>query len=141
VRLAEDLDLWIRIALDYPIAFSTQAQAIYHQDAESWGGLTNLYQEGVPFAETVQSALAQGKVPADQQDELRELLARHQLFAVHHSMLAGDRQAASRLLDSMERTRRFRFQRSWWRVWASLPISCFKTARQAHQAVRKVFDS
>lgn len=34
-KFGEDLDEWIRIAIDYPIAFSTEINSIYHQDANN----------------------------------------------------------------------------------------------------------
>jgi len=34
-RMGEDLDLWARIALCYPIAFTTMTGAVYHEEAEN----------------------------------------------------------------------------------------------------------
>jgi glycosyltransferase involved in cell wall biosynthesis len=38
-QFGEDLELWLKIALEHPIAYCTKFGAIYHRDAES--GLTN----------------------------------------------------------------------------------------------------
>lgn len=35
VRMGEDLDMWIRIALNFPVCFSSKVSAIYNMDAEN----------------------------------------------------------------------------------------------------------
>lgn len=52
-RMGEDLDLWGRIALKYPVAISTQVEATYHHDAENRACINFIHGDEHPFVETV----------------------------------------------------------------------------------------
>jgi len=63
-RRREDLDMWCRIALKYPVAFSTRIGAVYHQEAD------NRLTRGGPIlgepkvVQTLDEALAGEELPA-----------------------------------------------------------------------------
>ncbi len=77
--MGEDVDLWGRIALKYPIAFSWDGKGIYHTEASN-----RACNKVEPLAEavfvcTAKEALAAGKVPLAMQKDLQEYIARRQI--------------------------------------------------------------
>lgn len=64
-RMGEDLDLWGRIALKYPIAFSTKIGAVYHKDAEKRACFTFSDGDEHPFNATFEEFCRLGKIPTN----------------------------------------------------------------------------
>ncbi len=56
-KLGEDLDMWLRIALKYQIAFSNIEQAVYHQDAENRTDGLPVIVEQLPYLKSAEKAL------------------------------------------------------------------------------------
>jgi len=69
-RMGEDLDLWGRIALKYSIAFSSQVQAIYHQDAENRACNYFINGDEHPFVDTITLMREQGDNMSTNADDL-----------------------------------------------------------------------
>jgi glycosyltransferase involved in cell wall biosynthesis len=101
-----DLDMWCRIALQYPIAFSTYVGAVYHQEAE------NRMTHGGPvlaepkIVQTLEDTLARGRFPdgVTRADLLEykniQLITRAQSMIRH-----GYRRETRRLLQKASTTR------------------------------------
>ena len=53
--MGEDLDLWGRIALQYPVVFSWRTGGVYHQDAENRACDRFTEEDEHPFVETCRS--------------------------------------------------------------------------------------
>lgn len=130
VKQGEDLDMWLRIALSYPIAFSNTPHAVIHYDASNRASLEQHYLQEAPLANSAHLAIEEGKVPPESQEDLLEMVARHQLFVVQHRLLEDDKQSASTILDSIRYTKRFRRHWIWWRFWSLMPFSIFLASRK-----------
>jgi glycosyltransferase involved in cell wall biosynthesis len=77
--MGEDVDLWGRIALKYPIAFSWDGKGIYHTEASN-----RACNKVEPLAEAIfvriaREALDAGEVPLAIQEDLREYITRRQM--------------------------------------------------------------
>jgi len=59
----EDLDLWAKIALKHPIAFSSEIGAIIHEEATNRGCDSQQSMEEPLWVKNAKNALADGKVP------------------------------------------------------------------------------
>ena len=56
-QLGEDQDMWCRIALEYPVAYSTEARAVYHLDTQNSVCQDISIIDTYPVMETVKKAL------------------------------------------------------------------------------------
>lgn len=114
VAIGEDVDLWCRIALRYPICFSTQVGAVYHKEADSRALVTNQVLRQYSFVKVVQDALSAGAVPPGQRWDAFEFMAAHQIDVAFNSIMAGDPRYARLLLRSCRSTRKH--ARPWRRA-------------------------
>jgi glycosyltransferase involved in cell wall biosynthesis len=85
---AEDADLFGKIALKYPVAFSWVFGAIYHWDAENrachkMDSTIALNFEDEPFIHTAHAALEKQEVPLELIGSLNEYIARREIVWVH----------------------------------------------------------
>ena len=137
VNLGEDLDMWLRIALKYPIAYSNSILAIYHYDSEnrlSTSGFTT----NVPFYLNALNALSSQTNPQIIKGNLYEFLARHQILAASHCLKAGNRQNALAILETIQDTKRFRWQWLWLRFWLAMPDKLYKFFLKSFHLLKKI---
>lgn len=96
-RMGEDLDLWGRVALRHPVAFSWRIGAVYHQDASNRACTRFSLQDEHPFIETA-ALLTDCEVCADSLVNLQLYVARLRLENARQHVLAGNFQRARQLL-------------------------------------------
>lgn len=94
----EDVDMWGRIALKYPIAYSNQVCAIYYQNVVNSAGSRKKSVEIHPFVKAGREALKAGKVPRDVIHDLNEYLDFLEMFTAKHNIKAGDKDLAFKVL-------------------------------------------
>jgi glycosyltransferase involved in cell wall biosynthesis len=135
VGLGEDLDMWVRIAIRYPIAYDNSRLSIYHYDTPNRASQQG-FSSNVPFTQTIRSAIESGSIPKEIQIDALEFLARHQIQAASHCLKAGDRFTALSILQSIRYTRLFRSAWLWWRFWAGLPDTAFRLALNVYHAIK-----
>jgi len=97
----EDLDMWGRIALKYPIAFSWSGRAIYYEDSVNKLSLKKAIIKE-PFIERAQKAIKEGKVPKNEIYFLKEYIARFQLIAAYNHIVAGKNNEALKIIYNCE---------------------------------------
>lgn len=125
--LGQDQDLWTRIALKYPVAFSWCRGAIYHKESDSRRSVTIFTH--VPIAESAEEMLEKNNVSGDINPYLQEFLARKKITAASRYVLDGQPKLARSILKSCK-TRYFFKRRLWWYFWAIMPVCLTKYARQ-----------
>jgi glycosyltransferase involved in cell wall biosynthesis len=99
VRLGEDLDLWMRIALNYPVAYIADPLVLYHKgasnramDRERYAGRdTCVYR-------TLTRALAERNFTHTRRRSVKLMLGTHLLEIARSAMAVGDRQLARALI-------------------------------------------
>lgn len=90
----EDTDLWGRIALRYPIAFSWNGMGIYHTDASNRAcNRAEPIQENI-FICTAQDAIESGKVSPSTRFDLLEYISSKQIETAFHNISIGERKLA-----------------------------------------------
>ncbi|MCM1567454.1 MAG: glycosyltransferase family 2 protein [Dehalobacter sp.] len=118
---AEDLDLFGRIALKHPVAFSWQLGAIYHLDAInniSYRGCPIDYEE--PFVKTARSALNRGEVSPEFIEPLNEYIYGREIRRAIRNVLSGNGKTAEAILRQCK-TKRFYRLKMQWLILAKLP--------------------
>lgn len=95
VRLTEDSDLWVRLALSTPMAMIRTALARYHVDAP--GNTRTIAQlEQFEVIRTLERVLKLGEVPAEQLPGAESLLRLQKLMQIRRHVLLGQRAPALR---------------------------------------------
>ena len=106
--LGEDLDMWGRIAINYPIAFSWKIGAIYYQNARnrSIDGDHFQNERETPFVASARKAIGNGEVRPSVLTDLREYVARRQIDLAGSYLRRGNNVKVSRriLLDANPQT-------------------------------------
>ena len=119
--LFEDVDVFLKISLIYPVAWSYQHLAIYYQNATNrMLGFVRCADEP-PISRTARDAILSGKLSPEQVRDISEYAAIWQLMAARDCLLEGRRETALRLLNYSKGTKLF--SRRWWkmRLGAALP--------------------
>jgi hypothetical protein len=93
----EDADLWGKIALQYPIAFSGETGAIYHWDAADRACCKpSLEQE--PFVKTAQNLLKAGAIPENYLPYVKEYMNKKEIFRAACLIFCGSSEEARYVL-------------------------------------------
>ena len=95
---AEDADLFGKIALKYPIAFSWYMGAIYHKEA-----INRLSNQPLPlvheaFVKTALQSIENGTIPKDMLNDLNEYIALREIARAERNLFAGKREEAAKIL-------------------------------------------
>jgi len=132
-RIGEDQDLWIRVALDGPIAWDDQCSVYYRQDAAAMATRAPPETKPWPFAMRLLERLRHNRIPAAVASDARRYAARQLLGQASQLVLEGQTKSARCLLAEPEvhsAGRRYYY----WRVLSALPHGC---ARWVHGVTSK----
>jgi hypothetical protein len=94
----EDVDMWGRIALKYPVAYSSQVCAIYYQNVVNSSVRRKKPVEIHPFVKTGKEALNLGEVPHEFIEDLEKYIKHIEMYTAKHNVEAGDKNLALNLL-------------------------------------------
>ncbi len=121
----EDADLWGRIALKYPIAFSWDGMGIYHLDAINRTCNAQKPLNERPFISSARKALQAGDVPLEQKDDLLEYISQLQLRTAYRNLAAGRPDLAIANLKQCH-SRKLKIKKSLLFLCAHLPSELIK---------------
>jgi glycosyltransferase involved in cell wall biosynthesis len=134
----EDADLFGKIALKYPVAFSWVMGAIYYTDALN--RLTNNkhpLDNEEPFVKTARAALERGDVLPEHIGPLNEYIAKKEIPRAIGKVLTGDSKTARSILRQC-RTRYLCFKKMKWLILATLPYPILLfLQKQKHKILRQ----
>lgn len=117
----EDLDLFTRIALKYPVAFSWEQGGIYHCDASNRASSKiTPYDREEPFVITVRDAMNRGEVSSDFILPLNECIYQRELWRAAQNLLNGNKEIALSILKQCK-TKWFLKIKVKWYILAKLP--------------------
>ncbi|WP_292521841.1 glycosyltransferase [Methanoculleus sp.] len=124
----EDVDLWGRIALKYPVAFTRDGPGIYHKAASNRACTRREPIPEHPFIAPAERALRAGEVAPALREDLLEYMASRQIIVALHNLEAGRPDLARAGLKGC-RTRRLRKLKYWALLWAHLPGGVYPALR------------
>jgi len=137
VNLGQDMDMWLRIALRYPIAYTTFVGATYFMNA------VNRTATGSPeqpldlpyFVRTALLALAEGSVPPALRADVCDYNGQFQIPAAIANLMAGRPRVAREILSSCHTTL-FARQKAWWLFWTRVPPGLVLILRRTKRFLR-----
>ena len=94
----EDIDMWGRIALKYPFAYSSQVCAVYYQNVVNSAAYRRKPVKGHPLLNTGKEALKRGNVSPQIVKDFEEYLKFVEMCTAKHNVEAGDKNLAFNLL-------------------------------------------
>jgi hypothetical protein len=123
----EDQDFWARLAINYPIAFSTLKCVVIH---DTNNPLTQIEQRHAvtyehPFLESSQLLITDGKISENIINDFYEYRAKLQIMSASLNLICGDQGKAQTLLNKCK-TRWFLLNKIWCVLWAKLPEKILK---------------
>lgn len=130
----EDSDLWGRIALKYPVAFSWDGNGIYHLDATN-----RICNQKEPVEDDIfnifaRNALKKGDINADLVDDIEEYIALKQIVLAWRNIEAGRRDLAKYNLDDCN-TQYHKQLKIWTLLWSNVPTTVYRTIQSVKKAV------
>jgi glycosyltransferase involved in cell wall biosynthesis len=119
--LGPDQDTWLRIALRYPIAWSSEYLVCVYENAVNRAAGFKLWDKEPIISITARKAIETGQLSYDDVYFLRDFAARFQILAAFHCLIQGKKEVALKLLDYSRGTHLF--ARNWWicRILAPFP--------------------
>jgi glycosyltransferase involved in cell wall biosynthesis len=126
----EDIDVWLRIALRYQIAWSGKSLACYHKDAENRADRVNPKAVESAILKTLQSTIEANLGSPEEINSLKELTAYFQLDSVSRYLLLGNKAKAAELLKCASGTKLYK--KNWWklRILYFLPKNWYKNLKK-----------
>ncbi len=124
--IQEDADLFGRIALKYPIAFSWEPGFIYHQNATNrvCNKLLPINNE-IPFVKIAETAIQKGGVLPEMIEPLHEYICKVEIGRAIHNVYAGNTKIARQILRRLD-TKWDRRMKAEWSILAMLPHPLFR---------------
>lgn len=131
--IGQDVELWARIALRYPIAFTWRVGAVYHRGAENRRCETVFTH--VFASDSFERAMRNLGVAPRVLPDVKEFLAKEKLEAASRYILDGQSRLGRKMLKSCK-TRRFLKRKLWWWFWSLLPSSLVSLAWHGKRCFR-----
>ena len=125
--LAEDVDMWCRIALKYPIAFNTKACAVYHLDADNrcyTRGKINKKATG--YIETLTAAKQDQSLPEAVRHNISVLRETVELGYAASLIFGHEAKAARKVLKEFECVH-MKKKKLMWQVFSYFPVKVLET--------------
>ena len=137
IRQSEDADLWVRIAVKYPIAFSPKRLAVYHQDAKNRVAPTNSDLIEDPVIKRIQSLIEDRSIPSGElKNEAMEYVAKKQITVAINNIMVGNRKNAIAFLEKSKYTKKYKKDWLKWRMFSFFPAGIPKRLLSFKESIR-----
>lgn len=134
----EDDDMWGRISIKHPIAFSWEIGSIIHKEAVNRACSKTQIVEEHPFIKTAQKLISEGKVPANTLNDLKECIAKYQIESATHNLFIGNPKLARKILLNCETKLLYR-QKIYLEFLTMLPSPVFLRISKMKRNLLKYF--
>jgi len=118
-RWGEDIEMWGRIALEYPIAFYNKSMV--YRYAPNLFKYIHCYH---PFITTFEDKITNNEVPSDVYEDVLESIANKKILSAIKMMECGDKDRAREILLDCH-TKRFKKKKTLFYVLSYLPLKIY----------------
>jgi glycosyltransferase involved in cell wall biosynthesis len=134
----EDVDLFGKIALKYPVAFSWEVGALYHWDASNRARNRKIPLDYVePFIKTARDALIKSEVPQEFTEYLNDYISRIEIVRARRNVQAGYPEIAQDILKQCN-TKWHNDEKLKWLLLAKLPYPLYLFIRDVRRKLIKI---
>jgi glycosyltransferase involved in cell wall biosynthesis len=117
----EDVDLFGKIGLKYPVAFSWEQGAIYHWDATNRACNKKLpFELEEPFVKTARNAIDLGEALPEYLEPLNECISKREIFRAAEYVLVGNAITARAILKKCK-TKLYYKKKVGWIILSNIP--------------------
>lgn len=136
INMGEDLDMWIRLAVYYPIAYSNRPMAIRHFDDPNGACRNVLPEVNSPHMKTLEMIESDESVDICVKKQVRAYIARQQLTEVKDSFCKGRQDIALILLYKWEK--KYGISLKWiiYNIILRLPRPIYKILRSMRAKIK-----
>jgi len=121
ISMGEDLDLFARIALNYPVAFCSEIGAVIHEDASNRTCDTYYpWLEEEILVKNGKKAISDGKISREMLPHFQKYIERKELDTVKYHIIFGNYPLAKKLL-AQTKTHYFWLEKIKWNVITRIP--------------------
>jgi len=134
----EDADLFGKIALKYPVAFSWELGALYHWDALNRACDRQYpWEHEMPFVKTARRALNDKEVPIEYIQSLNEYISKVEIDRAQYNVHAGNSRIAKKILKQCNTRWHYNRKMKWWFL-ATIPSPLFLFLRDIRRKFIKI---
>ena len=134
----EDSDLFGKIALKYPVAFSWEFGAIYHKDAINRACDRKLpLEKEEPFVISGRAALMKGEVPQKFTESLNEYIYRKEIIRAYRNVRTGHSEVAQIILKQCNTKWQY-IEKMKWVLLAKIPYRLYLFIRNIRRNLIKI---
>lgn len=108
----QDIDMWTRIGIHYPVAFNSTILAKYRLDATNRACLLTPILHDPAFSITLSEAINAGIVPPDKIEGLKEFGAHYRYFLAKQLIANNEKELAIKIINKTRDTKRF-YRKGW----------------------------
>lgn len=119
VKMGEDIDMWMRIALLFPVAYCKRPLSYYSQESET-SATKIVKRELYDFSQTRKLLETSGEELHRKFPSLKEYLNMINLETAAGLIMNGKRDDAKKILSKIE-TKRFVKEKKWWSLMSMFP--------------------
>jgi len=127
-KLGGDIDMWLRIALKYPVAFSNVVGAVYYMDSASRVCLTEYSISDYKMVKTAREAISNGSVSGKDKLYLAEYIFMKEIERAGRCIIRGQSKKGRELLKESQ-TRYFWRKRLFFFLASFFPLGIIRTLR------------
>jgi glycosyltransferase involved in cell wall biosynthesis len=134
----EDADLFGKIALKYPVAFSWELGALYHWDVLNRACDRQYpWEHEMPFVKTARRALNNKEVPIEFIQSLNEYISKVEIDRAQYNVHAGNSRIAKKILKQCNTRWHYNRKMKWWFL-ATIPSPLFLFLRDIRRKFIKI---
>lgn len=133
----EDIDMWIRIALKFNIAFSWRVGAVIYKDIDNNASKNYAAKKNYPFLKYLKNIKHLGNVDTRIIESLKKFIAKKQILAAKENIVATNHEVARDILISCD-TNYFFVEKYLLLLLTYLPCSCARTIINLKIKIRKL---
>lgn len=127
-KMGEDLDMWLRIALKYPIAFSNIIEAVYYRDSINRACPIEYSISDYKFVKTAQETILRNKISSKDKFYLSEYIYMAEIERAGRCIVRGKNKKAREILRA-SRTHYFKKKRIVFFILSFFPLWIVKVVR------------
>jgi glycosyltransferase involved in cell wall biosynthesis len=135
--IGEDVDMWCRVALKYPVAFDTKVCATYYLDSDNRTYVKgSIHKKAKGYLNTLNHALKDPDLPVETKENIGQLREMVELGYASSLILGDERKTGRKLLKELDLVY-LEKKRDFWIIMSYLPTKLILLLMDVKQKIKK----